>query len=82
MTDYEDLAFEPKMTWEELCEFASKYDKYSMYKYDRHFTIWPLRFHDNGIVEYMNEWGENELAKNRTYEQMKAIIENLFNEVK
>lgn len=74
MTDYEDLAFKPKMTWEELKEFAKKYKKCIIHPDGTMFKIKNLYFGDDGGIETPNYV----LAKNRSPEQMKTIIENLY----
>lgn len=80
MSDYENydnLAFEPKMTWEELKEFASKNETYKEHPNDNFFMLGrDLYFYKNGAVSTC----DYVLAENRTPEQMKAIIENLFGE--
>lgn len=77
MTDYEDLAFEPKMTWEELKEYAKKYDTYKEDADNRFFNLSnDLFFCYNGKIDTFNY----NLANDRTYEQMKTIIDNLFGE--
>lgn len=80
--NYEDLSFEPKMTWEDLCEFVNEVPGYNFDSTVRYVSIYI----NEVIVDLFPEgeiWVNNAvIAKNRTYEQMKAIIENLFDEVK
>lgn len=81
MNNYEDLAFKPAMTWDELCEYVES--KYTMSK---ECLAWgwftmpverkELTFYINGLVELEGF----RLAQNRTYEQMKNIIDNLYGE--
>lgn len=81
MPDYEDLAFKPAMTWEELCEYVES--KYTMSK--ECLACWftmpckdktELTFYSSGLVEFECF----ELTEKRTYEQMKNIIEALYGE--
>lgn len=84
MTDYEDLAFEPKMTWEELIqwvksispELIEKGVTISMYT-DEFFLLNNIIFSNIGNV-LTN--GRCFIAENVTPERMKAIIENLYGE--
>lgn len=81
--DYKDnLAFKPAMTWDELCEYVE--NKYTMSK---ECLAWgwftmpckdktELTFYSSGLVELEGF----ELAENRSYEQMKNIIDNLRGE--
>jgi len=81
MPDYEnDLAFKPAMTWNELCEYAK-----SKYKAEKgFFESWfdiecgecVISFYNRGDVCVYGSL----LAENRTYEQMKNIIDNLYGE--
>lgn len=89
MSDYENydnLAFEPELTWDELCEYAkikglrvwgNLVSKHIPQKGD-------IIIHKTGKVAWTNYIGSNnyiiEFAENRTYEQMKAIIEALWGE--
>lgn len=79
MPDYEDLAFKPKMTWEELCEWAkskgievykSPYDDFERINYAR------ICCFKNGSMTFANKI----FAEHRSYEQMKNIIDNLYGE--
>lgn len=64
------------MTWKELITDLEKYDVDIR---DNYFEISNLCFFMDGAV--LNDFG-NTISENRTYEQMKLIIENLFDEVK
>ena len=75
MPDYEnDLAFKPALSWEELCEYAES--KGAIIS-DTYFEIENLRFHKEGGIIYSDEVGYRFISKNRSYEQMKNIIDNL-----
>ena len=79
MTEYEDLAFKPELTWEELCEWAVKEmnakEYFSLMTGIKSFEFRGLEFSDVGIVK-IKETG-TVLAKNKTSAQMKIIIEAL-----
>lgn len=81
MTDYEnDLAFKPAMTWEELCEYAKSLDK-DVFIGSDYFNLYGLNFKEEGNITF--ELGYDDIyfiATNRTYEQMKNIIDNLYGE--
>lgn len=70
-----NLAFKPAMTWEELCEWARKRNMYVL-----KFTIFHkgMYFGDDGKIGLENS--NIIFAENRTYEQMKNIIDNLYGE--
>lgn len=78
MPDYEnDLAFKPAMTWEDLCVYA----------HERGFVLhgdWiysnRLCFLKTGEIIMTGLDAYYVLAANRTYEQMKNIIDNLYGE--
>lgn len=79
--DYEDnLAFEPKMTWEELvkkygCEDDADFFFMSMGE-NKYFSF----YNDGQVVVMYTHMGYESriiLAENRTPEQMKTIIEAL-----
>ena len=74
MTDYKDLAFKPPMTWEELCEYA--HDRGALL-HGNWFYFNRLNFAKDGSIRYAFT---PDIAKNRTYEQMKNIIDNLYGE--
>ena len=80
MTDYEnDLAFKPAMSWEELCEYVeSKGGKVYKSPYnDLHRINYKgLSLFRDGSVTFTYE----SFAENRSYEQMKNIIDNLWGE--
>ena len=87
MSDYhdynEDLVFEPKMTWEELCEWIRKEfsqklidsgETLNMYSRD-FFFINNMMFVSCGNI--LTD-GRRYIAENKTPEQMKTIIEALW----
>ena len=85
MTDYEDLAFEPKMTWEDLRQYVIKSAPSMVEKgfclqmrSKECIVIEDLRFYKDGEIYHVD--GPCAMAKKRTPAQMKAIIENLFGE--
>lgn len=80
MPDYEnDLAFKPALSWEELCEWA-KSKEIEVYKspYDdfERIDYAGLSCFKDGSMTFAYET----FAQNRTYEQMKNIIDNLYGE--
>ena len=81
--NYEDLAFKPELTWEELCEWVKKDfsqklidggETLNMYSKD-FFFINNMMF-----VSCGNIFGRCYIAELRTPEQMKTIIEALWGE--
>ena len=84
--NYEDLAFKPAMTWDELCEYAkSKGLEQGNELFPRSIFIpatedtTEIHFYEDG---YISVWYEEELtiSNGRSYEQMKNIIDNLYGE--
>lgn len=82
--DYDNLAFEPELTWEELCEWAkNKNLEQGNEKYPRSIFIpstedtTEIHFYEDG---YVSVWDEEEItiSTRRSYEQMKTIIEALW----
>ena len=84
MTDYEDLAFKPALSWEELCKAYGKDDRedcFSIKLSDRK----SLTFWADGYISlrYIGEEGLNmriRLAEDVSYERMKTIIDALRGE--
>lgn len=78
MSDYhdynEDLAFEPKMTWEELKGYAKQNKLYRPHVTRDDFFIGSMFFRYNGEIRANGII----IAENKTPEQMKTIIEALF----
>lgn len=69
--DYEDnLAFEPKMTWENLCEYAK----------NKGCDIRGDFIRSKGIAFISNNkmLASGVLTENISFERMKAIIENMY----
>lgn len=78
--DYDDLAFKPAMIWEELCEYAKSLD-IDVFIGSDYFNLYGLNFNEEGNITF--ELGDDDIyfiATNRTYEQMKNIIDNLYGE--
>ena len=67
-------AVKPRMTWNELKEFAKKYN--CSWVDDDAIEFGYLEFIENGEVMWYGEI----ICPDRTYEQMAAIIENMFGE--
>ena len=90
MNDYEDLAFKPALSWEDLCEYAeSKYKNVFIGK--TFISFWNekwlsvLRFYKAGLISAENNNIESDcleftLAENVSYERMKTIIEAMWGE--
>jgi hypothetical protein len=75
--DYNDnLAFEPKMTWEELCEWVKENKSLPADTLisERYIEIRQLTFYKGHEVDA----GITIIAEECTYEQMKTIIEALW----
>lgn len=65
------------MTWEELKEFASKSETYRENNNGDMFCVFnDLYFYKRGEIQTYNYY----ISEHITYEKMKAIIENLFDE--
>ena len=65
--DYDNLAFKPELTWEELCEWAVKETNAKEY-----FSLMT------GIKSFEIKETSTVLAENKTPAQMKTIIEALW----
>lgn len=78
MIDYEDLAFKPAMTWDELCEWVGDRAELGYFKswFDMENNDARFTFYNGGDVVVNGVT----IAENRTYEQMKNIIDNLYGE--
>ncbi len=78
MPDYEnDIVFKPELSWEELCEYAkSKQLDIVNYKDGLCFI------RCNGVILLKNNriLASGVITENRTYEQMKTIIQALYEE--
>ncbi len=66
------------MTWEELKEFAKKYKKFEDVDNRNMFWIGEFSFEINLSIYKKHEF----ILSAVSYEHMKSIIENLFDEVK
>lgn len=77
MTDYKDLAFKPEMTWIDLCEYAKNKQLDVVNCKDGLCFI-----RCNGVILIKNNriLASGIITENRTYEQMKNIIDNLYGE--
>lgn len=81
--DYDNLAFEPKTTWEELKKWAKDFCKKNVI----YFEIFPgenncfwageLCFFDSGMIK---DVGGLTIAENRSFDQFKTIIKVLYEE--
>lgn len=83
MPDYEnDLAFKPAMTWEELCEWVKKFKELTCITWQYiEFNNSLMFYEDGGIYQITgNPEYDTTIAINRTPEQMKNIIDNLYGE--
>lgn len=81
MVDYDDLAFKPKLTWEELKEIASFYKGFQ--DKGSHFIIMNCCFWKSGGISVLTNMGGREQSipfvfELISYEQMEAILKNLF----
>lgn len=71
--NYDDLAFKPKMTWGDLVE--TNRNKQLFYKNGSDiFNIGLMSFHKDGEIRFQGVL----VADNRSYEQMKTIIDALY----
>jgi len=79
MEDYENLAFKPELTWEELCEHVKEKVICEETDIAVRVSFWAgsLVFYKNGKIKDTEGY---KLAENRTYEQMKTIITALWGE--
>ena len=80
MSDYENydnLAFEPKMTWAELCEYVREKVICEETDIAVRVSFWAgsLVFYKNGKIKDTEGY---KLAENRSYERMKTIIDALW----
>lgn len=67
------------MNWENFVEWCIKHKKYSIFSDKRWSVIvGSFCFYRNGVVDYMYESNDIEIATDRTYEQMIEIIKNIF----
>ena len=82
MPDYEDLAFKPAMTWEELCEWAK--DKVKKIEGDIIYVQFgdgnEVLFKPYHSIEFYNEDMWCEVRRNVSYDRMKTIIQALYEE--
>ena len=76
MNNYEDLAFKPAMTLGDLKEYAKQNKLFAPHDIRDDFFIGILFFRSNGEIRANGTI----IAENRTYEQMKNIIDNLYGE--
>ena len=76
MTDYEDLAFKPELTWEELCEWGKDKIELGYFKswFDMSYNDARFTFYNSGDVVVNGIT----IAELRTPAQMKTIIEALW----
>ena len=74
--DYKDnLAFKPELTWEELCEWVwSNKNKIDALVGNDYIEVRCIDFNKDHTIDADG----GTIAKDRTYEQMKAIIEALW----
>lgn len=75
--DYDNnLAFEPELTWEELCEWAGDRAELGYFKswFDMEYNDARFTFYNSGDVVVNGIT----IAELRTPEQMKTIIEALW----
>lgn len=72
MTEYEDLAFEPELTWEELCKDVENTADVSNDKFYKD----GLTFYKYGTIFA----GDNLVASFKTPAEMQAIITTLWGE--
>lgn len=73
MTDYEDLAFKPAMTWQELCEYAKERGGHMAFNGES-FLFRCIDFEKNGRLHDVDD---NTIAENVSYERMKTIMDDL-----
>lgn len=81
---YDDLAFEPKMSWKDLKNWAKDFCKdnaiyFDIFPGENHcFWAGELCFFDCGYIKDVS--GLALVSKKRTFEQMKAVIKSLCEE--
>lgn len=76
MEDYEDLAFEPEMTWNQLCDYASStgaMDYFDIQNGVSEFEFRGVKFNELGTIKTKNGL----LARNKSFNKMKAFIDVL-----
>ena len=78
MPDYEDLVFKPALSWDELKNYVwnSKFIPMNSCVAENYIEIEEISFWNDKTIMACGV----EIAKNRTYEQMKNIIDNLWSE--
>ena len=74
--DYDNLAFKPELTWEELCEWAKDKGAYVLEQDEFYFDY--LWFSSDGDITLKDGDTTYFVGSPRTYEQMKTIIEALW----
>lgn len=87
MTDYEDLAFKPALSWEDLKEKAKGLNNIEvMADYDTYILISQqgnhyVKFSENGEISVVYDWDIDDLliAEYRTPDQMYEIMKLLEN---
>lgn len=82
MPDYEDLAFKPALSWDELKESVK--DKVKKIEGDVIYVQFgdgnEVLFKPYHSIEFYNEDMWCEVCRNVSYERMKNIIDNLWSE--
>lgn len=75
---YDDLAFEPELTWKEFKYWCEDFDILIKENYVYYNGLY---FYDDGdVVINAGEYGAFLVSKNRTYKQMQEVIKNLYEE--
>lgn len=78
--DYENnLFFEPKMTWDDFINYCNNKAIEGLIDHDifgEFLKIGKMRFYKSGTIKISTMIGI--VSKNRTIEQYKAIIDNLY----
>lgn len=73
--NYEDLAFKPELTWEELCDWVwNNKNKIDALVGNDYIEVRCIDFNKDHTIDADGVT----IAKDRTYEQMKTIIEALW----
>lgn len=75
--DYNDLAFEPEMTWKRLSSFAEEKGAYVMN--DSSFMLNYLTYDTDGDIVFQQNDEVYFIARELSYQQMWNMIENLYN---
>lgn len=80
--NYEDLAFKPAMTWDELCNWVwdSKYLPAYTSIAERFIDIGGLSFNEDKSITFYGDLRNETIAENISYDRMKTIIEALYGE--